>query len=324
MDATDNFEARYIINDTCVLLNKILVTGSAVGMEGQITVINPRQTACFRCLFPEPSNAEQCRTCANAGVLGPVPGLIGCFQAIETLKVILMTSCSSQSVDCLIGRQIFVDAATAHCYDFDLPPRNIHCTVCGETPTITSMKDVKQLLSEYQRCLISAQQSYSGELNQSAQLSMTEYSQQYFTKHDDTTGIRRVAMQHIIIDVRSKHQFSLTSFDFANLMKFSSLSTALAFFESSDCNFDTSVLINIPLEDLKSNESIMQSFSALHSKLSGSKISPVQIMIVCRRGVDSLVATRYLIQNGFPSNIFNLTGGLTSWKSDVDNTFPMY
>mmetsp|Transcript_30962 Transcript_30962/g.29575 ORF Transcript_30962/g.29575 Transcript_30962/m.29575 type:complete len:535 (-) Transcript_30962:3-1607(-) len=88
VDATDNFEARYIINDACVLLGKPLVSGSAVGMEGQITVLAPRIGPCYRCLYPKPSLLEGCRSCANAGVLGPVPGLIGCLQAVEAIKVL--------------------------------------------------------------------------------------------------------------------------------------------------------------------------------------------------------------------------------------------
>lgn len=323
VDATDNFEARYIINDACVLLNKILVTGSAVGMEGQITIIVPQQSACFRCLFPEPSNSEQCRTCANAGVLGPVPGLIGCFQAIEAIKVILMKVNATQSMECLSGRQIFIDAATAHCYDFELPARNKDCAVCGDSPTITSMKDVEQLLSVYQQCLVSAQQSYSGELDLSAQMSMREYSKLYLSQLE-TGEIRKVTVPHIIIDVRSKHQFSLTSFHFDNLVKFNTVSTATAFFESNDCNNDTPFLINIPLPELKSSENTLQMFKTLYCKLSDSKSSPLHIMVVCRRGIDSVVATRYLLQNGFVSNVFNLVGGLTCWKSDIDNRFPMY
>ena len=89
VDATDNFEARYVVNDACVLLGKPLVSGSAVGLEGQVTVYAPRIGPCYRCVYPAVSLLESCRSCANAGVLGPVPGLIGCVQAAEVIKVLL-------------------------------------------------------------------------------------------------------------------------------------------------------------------------------------------------------------------------------------------
>lgn len=88
VDASDNPQTRYLINDACVLSVTPLVSGSAMGVEGQLTVYNYNGGPCYRCLYPRPNVAEGSKTCSDSGVLGPVPGLIGILQAVEVIKVI--------------------------------------------------------------------------------------------------------------------------------------------------------------------------------------------------------------------------------------------
>jgi adenylyltransferase/sulfurtransferase len=95
VDASDNPSTRYLLNDACILSNKPLVSGSAMGTEGQLTVYNycpsdnnPAKSACYRCLYPNPNPAEGCKSCSDNGVLGPVPGLIGVLQAVEVIKIV--------------------------------------------------------------------------------------------------------------------------------------------------------------------------------------------------------------------------------------------
>ena len=88
VDASDNPQTRYLINDACVLSGKPLISGSAIGVEGQLTVYNYNGGQCYRCLYPKPNATEGSKSCADNGVLGPVPGLIGILQAVETIKVI--------------------------------------------------------------------------------------------------------------------------------------------------------------------------------------------------------------------------------------------
>ena len=88
VDASDNPQTRYLINDACVLSGKPLVSGSAMGVEGQLTVYNYKGGPCYRCLYPKPNTTEGSKSCAENGVLGPVPGLIGILQAVETIKII--------------------------------------------------------------------------------------------------------------------------------------------------------------------------------------------------------------------------------------------
>ncbi|VVC39291.1 Rhodanese-like domain,THIF-type NAD/FAD binding fold,Adenylyltransferase and sulfurtransferase MOCS3/Uba4 [Cinara cedri] len=89
IDASDNLVTRYIINDTCVKAGKPLVSGSAIHCDGQLTVYNYKGSVCFRCLHPKPQSPETVGNCASAGVLGPVPGVIGVLQAMETIKIII-------------------------------------------------------------------------------------------------------------------------------------------------------------------------------------------------------------------------------------------
>ena len=97
VDASDNPQTRYLINDACVLASKAtskcipLISGSAMGTEGQLSVYNYKSGPCYRCLYPQPNATEGCKSCADNGVLGPVPGLIGILQSLETIKVLTDT-----------------------------------------------------------------------------------------------------------------------------------------------------------------------------------------------------------------------------------------
>ena len=88
VDATDNPCTRYLINDACVLADKPLVLGSAIGTEGQLMVYHHNGEGCYRCLYTKPSSTQGCGTCSDNGVLGTVPGLIGVLQAVEVLKML--------------------------------------------------------------------------------------------------------------------------------------------------------------------------------------------------------------------------------------------
>ncbi|XP_021305053.1 adenylyltransferase and sulfurtransferase MOCS3-2 isoform X2 [Sorghum bicolor] len=87
VDATDNLPTRYMISDCCVLLSKPLVSGAALGLEGQLTVYHHNGSPCYRCLFPSPPPVAACQRCSDSGVLGVVPGVIGCLQALEAIKI---------------------------------------------------------------------------------------------------------------------------------------------------------------------------------------------------------------------------------------------
>ena len=138
VDGSDNFATRYLSNDVCVFARKPNVYGSVFRFEGQTTVFAPHLGGpCYRCLFPEPPPPESVPNCAQAGVLGVLPGIIGLLQAIETIKLIVGIG------EPLIGRLLHFDALKVKFRELNLR-RDTQCPVCGDTPTIFSPIDYEQ------------------------------------------------------------------------------------------------------------------------------------------------------------------------------------
>jgi adenylyltransferase/sulfurtransferase len=136
-DGTDNFQTRYLVNDACVLLNKPNAYGSIFRFEGQASVFATEEGPCYRCLYPEPPPPGLVPSCAEGGVLGILPGLVGVIQATEVIKLILGNG------EPLIGRLMLVDALTMRFRELKLR-KNPDCPVCGTNPTVTELIDYNQ------------------------------------------------------------------------------------------------------------------------------------------------------------------------------------
>ncbi len=136
-DGTDNFQTRYLVNDACVILNKPNAYGSIFRFEGQASVFGTEEGPCYRCLYPEPPPPGLVPSCAEGGVLGILPGLVGVIQATETIKLILGIG------DPLIGRLLLVDALGMSFRTLKLR-KNPDCPVCGTNPTVTELIDYDQ------------------------------------------------------------------------------------------------------------------------------------------------------------------------------------
>jgi sulfur-carrier protein adenylyltransferase/sulfurtransferase len=136
-DGTDNFPTRYLVNDACVLSGKPNVYGSIFRFEGQASVFATAQGPCYRCLYPEPPPPGLVPSCAEGGVLGILPGLVGVIQATEVIKLILGIG------DPLVGRLLLVDALGMKFRELKLR-KNPDCPVCGEHPTLTQLIDYNQ------------------------------------------------------------------------------------------------------------------------------------------------------------------------------------
>jgi adenylyltransferase/sulfurtransferase len=135
VDGTDNFPTRYLTNDACVLLKKPNIYGSIFRFEGQASVFAPHLNGpCYRCLYPEPPPPGMVPSCAEGGVLGVLPGIIGCIQATEILKLALGKGSS------LIGRLLILNALEMKFRELRLR-RDPQCPLCGENPTITELID---------------------------------------------------------------------------------------------------------------------------------------------------------------------------------------
>jgi len=136
-DGTDNFPTRYLVNDACVLTGKPNVYGSIFRFEGQASVFATNEGPCYRCLYPEPPPPGMIPSCAEGGVLGVLPGLVGLIQATETIKLIL------GSGEPLIGRLLLVDALAMRFRELKLR-KNPDCPACGAHPTVTELIDYNQ------------------------------------------------------------------------------------------------------------------------------------------------------------------------------------
>jgi len=134
IDCTDNFPARYLINDACVLLGKPDVYASIFRFDGQASVFYARKGPCYRCLFPEPPPPDSVQDCAVAGVLGVLPGIMGSIQAVEALKLVLGQG------EPLSGRLLLFNATDMSFNELRFK-KNGGCPVCGKSPTINSLID---------------------------------------------------------------------------------------------------------------------------------------------------------------------------------------
>jgi sulfur-carrier protein adenylyltransferase/sulfurtransferase len=137
VDGTDNFATRYLVNDACVLSGKPNVYGSIFRFEGQASVFYAEEGPCYRCLYPEPPPPGLVPSCAEGGVLGVLPGIVGCIQAVETIKLILGKGRP------LIGRLLLFDALGMKFRELKLK-KNPDCPVCGAHPTIDHLIDYEE------------------------------------------------------------------------------------------------------------------------------------------------------------------------------------
>ncbi|HLK45013.1 MAG TPA: ThiF family adenylyltransferase, partial [Acidimicrobiales bacterium] len=144
VDGTDNFPTRYLVNDASLVTRTPVVHGSIFRFEGQVTVFDPANGPCYRCLLPEPPPAELAPSCAEAGVLGVLPGIIGSIQALEAIKVLLGLG------DPLIGRLLSYDALDETFRTFRLR-KDPSCPACGEHAGELVLADYDELCMPHAR-----------------------------------------------------------------------------------------------------------------------------------------------------------------------------
>src|SRR5215510_2551907 len=182
VDGTDNFPTRYLVNDACVLTNKPNVYGSIFRFEGQASVFWAERGPCYRCLYPEPPPPGLVPSCAEGGVLGVLPGIIGAIQANEAIKIIL------GAPDIMVNRLLLFDAWRMRFRELKLR-KNPDCPVCGDNPTI------KELIDYEEFCGITQQPETKPTMEE---ITATELKQR-LDKGDDIQ----------IIDVREPHEYEI-------------------------------------------------------------------------------------------------------------------
>ncbi|KAF9325819.1 Molybdenum cofactor synthesis protein 3 [Podila minutissima] len=191
IDATDNVATRYLLNDACVLGNKPLVSGSALRLDGQLTIYNYRGGPCYRCLFPTPPPAETVTNCSDGGVLGVVPGIIGCLQALEAIKIAIRTNDQYPPT-----MTIFSANSSTMFRTIKLRKKKSECIMCGDSPTITKLID-------YVRFCGSSATDKTPDLHLipfDERLTCEKYKQ-IIDNH----------VPHLVLDVREKVQFDICS-----------------------------------------------------------------------------------------------------------------
>ncbi len=134
IDGTDNFAAKFLINDACVLGNKPYSHGGILQFDGQTMTVQPGESACYRCLFPAPPPKDAIPTCSQAGVIGVLPGVLGTIQATEAIKFLLGTG------ELLTDRLLTYNALRMRFREVPIR-KNPKCPICGDHPTITELKD---------------------------------------------------------------------------------------------------------------------------------------------------------------------------------------
>ena len=198
MDGSDNPKARYLINDICMILKKPLVSGSALQMEGQITVYGYHGGPCYRCMFPKPVPAALVTNCADGGVLGVVPGIIGNLEALELIKIIL----GFTDEQILTKRMVFFDAACMKFRNVRLRERNPACEVCGDEPTITDT--TKFDYDEF--CQTKCNKYALIKIPESNNITVEDFQKLY-----EDLKVQGDSWKYALIDVRGKVQYDIVS-----------------------------------------------------------------------------------------------------------------
>ena len=211
IDGTDNFPTRYCSNDVCVLLKKPNIYGSIFRFDGQCTVFAPHLGGpCYRCMFPEPPPPGMVPSCAEGGVLGVLPGIIGVMQAIEAIKLIIGLGTP------LIGRLVHFDALNMKFREFKLR-RDPKCPICGENPTIKELIDYDQFCGIPQAAAIEAAEEPIPEIN----------VQELKRKIDAKEKFK-------LVDVREKFEYDICRIPGSQLIPLGELPSRMSELDSAD------------------------------------------------------------------------------------------
>jgi adenylyltransferase/sulfurtransferase len=299
IDGTDNFPTRYCVNDACVLLKKPNVYGSIFRFEGMVTVFAPHlknpitdeNGPCYRCLYPEPPEPGSVPSCAEGGVLGVLPGIIGTLQANEVIKLIVGIGKP------LIGRLVTFNALDMEFRTFKLR-RDPECPICGTNPTITAPIDYEQFCgqpilnavsvaetqAEVNKALGKATDPRAGLDARGLPIGYQFHKELEITPREVKAKLDN-GQKFVFIDCRLKSEQAITNIDGSTL---------------------------IPLQQLD---------RVFEDTLEGKEDE--EVIVYCRSGQRSLQFVSYLKQHGF-RNARSMAGGILLWNQDVNPGGPQY
>ena len=212
-DGTDNFPTRYLVNDACVLLKKPNVYGSIFRFEGQASVFDASKGPCYRCLYPEPPPPGLVPSCAEGGVLGILPGIIGTIQATETIKLILGNG------EPLIGRLLLFNAMKMRFRELKLR-KSPTCPVCGPNPTVTKLIDYQEF------CGLGR--------GEAAAAAATPKPEQWEITVEELKTLLETKKPVRIVDVREPHEYDICHLDGAKLVPLSQFMQRIGELDSAE------------------------------------------------------------------------------------------
>jgi sulfur-carrier protein adenylyltransferase/sulfurtransferase len=211
IDGTDNFPTRYLSNDVCVLTKKPNIYGSIFRFDGQCTVFAPHLGGpCYRCMFPEPPPPGMVPSCAEGGVLGVLPGIIGVMQALEAIKLIIGIG------DPLIGRLVSFDALKLRFKEFKIR-KDPNCPICGDHPTLHELIDYDQF------CGIPQADAEAAKEMDVPTITAIDLKQK-FDRHD----------KFVLVDVREPFEYEITHIPGSKLIPLGELPARLSELDSAD------------------------------------------------------------------------------------------
>lgn len=293
VDCSDNVATRYLCNDIGVLTNKPIISGSALRMEGQLTVYHYGDGPCYRCLYPKPPPAAMVTNCSDGGVIGAITGVIGTLQALETIKICVLLQHPCTELETLSGRLLLFDGTNTAVRTVKLRGKSATCAVCSNSASITVDYITTHLTGYVHQCGSSIFHDRETETPSFAKV-QTIRAKQLPEKLNSERAV--------LLDVRPAIQFDICHLPLA---------------------------INLPLKQIQdmSKEALNQ-FLSSHTHTNNNTDTDADngssaVYVMCRRGIDSLAATSLIAQHT-DLTVINVEGGLTAWARDVDPNCPIY
>jgi sulfur-carrier protein adenylyltransferase/sulfurtransferase len=210
VDGTDNFPTRYLASDACVLLKKPYIYGCILRFEGQASVFDSRVGPCYRCLYPEPPPPGMVPSCAEGGVLGILPGIVGLIQANEVIKLVLGVG------ESLVGRLLIFDALSMKFKEMKLR-KDPACPICGDNPTITELIDYEQFCG-----IIPVEESAT---DMEKEITVEQVKQMLDKKHDFKLVDVREPSEYRICKIEGAELIPLGDIEAKDVSRFTGLNT---------------------------------------------------------------------------------------------------
>jgi adenylyltransferase/sulfurtransferase len=288
IDGTDNFPTRYLVNDACVKLGKPNVYGSILRFEGQLSVFYAKEGPCYRCMFPEPPPPGLVPNCAEAGVLGVLPGTIGTMQATEAIKLITGIG------DPMIGRMLLYDALEMSFTQIKVR-KNPNCPVCGVP------HEQVQLIDYEQFCGVPAHdhapaEAANGNGNGSAEKPIPQISAKTLKQRIDA------GEDLFVLDVRNPEEWEIATLE-----------------DVVPVTYIPKPQIIIAVDEIKAGRKRRE------DTVVGRIPRDREVIVHCRSGVRSTDVIKALRALGYnPERLVNMEGGILAWAKQVDQGMPVY